>query len=200
VLVTTLVLIDLYFYLSGRILPNEVYPDILWNKVIDRTAMYLFLPLITILVFYREKPAEYGFQPGDWRRGLMFTLVAWLVAAPVLFFATQGSDMHAYYLIRYGSLSFGEKVLIVALDLFGWEFMFRGFLLVALYRVMGPIAIVVQALPFVMGHIGKPAIETLSTIFGGTFFGWIGWRTRSFYYPFLIHYGILLMTVLFALR
>jgi len=41
-----------------------------------------------------------------------------------------------------------------------------------------------------MAHIGKPEIETLSTIFGGFAFGWVAWRTRSFLYPFLIHWFI----------
>jgi uncharacterized protein len=45
-------------------------------------------------------------------------------------------------------------------------------------------------------HIGKPEIETLSTIFGGFAFGWIAYRTRSFLYPFLIHWYIFTLIVL----
>ena len=41
-----------------------------------------------------------------------------------------------------------------------------------------------------LAHLGKPAVETLTTVFGGYAFGWIAWRTRSFLYPVLIHAGI----------
>ena len=73
-----------------------------------------------------------------------------------------------------------------------------GFLLFALYRVCGPYAIVLQAVPFAMAHIGKPELETLSCIFGGSAFGYVAWRTRSFLYPFLIHWFLLTITVVFA--
>jgi membrane protease YdiL (CAAX protease family) len=55
-----------------------------------------------------------------------------------------------------------------------------------------------QAVPFVIAHIGKPEVETLSTIFGGFAFGWVAWRTRSFVYPFLIHWYIATFTILVA--
>ena len=61
------------------------------------------------------------------------------------------------------------------LDLFGWEFFFRGFILFAYARKFGPHAIWLQAVPFALAHIGKPEVETLSTIFGG-FALWAGWH------------------------
>jgi hypothetical protein len=85
-----------------------------------------------------------------------------------------------------------------ALDLFGWEFLFRGFLIFALYPVCGPYAILLQAVPFTIAHFGKPQLETLSCIFGGSLFGYVAWRTRSFLYPFLIHWYLATVTILFA--
>ena len=58
----------------------------------------------------------------------------------------------------------------------------------------GAEALWLQAVPFAIAHIGKPEIETLSTIFGGFAFGWVAWRTRSFVYPFLIHWYIATLT------
>ena len=84
------------------------------------------------------------------------------------------------------------------LDLLGWEFVFRGFLLFALYPVCGPYAILLQAVPFAIAHFGKPELETLSCIFGGSAFGYVAWRTRSFLYPFLIHWFLATFTVLVA--
>ena len=84
------------------------------------------------------------------------------------------------------------------LDLFGWEFMFRGFLLFGYAKKFGEEAIWIQAVPFAMAHIGKPEIETLSTVFGGFIFGWVAWRTKSFLYPFIIHLYIASFIIIVA--
>jgi len=88
----------------------------------------------------------------------------------------------------------GENVL----DLFGWEFLFRGFLLFGLARRFGDEAVLLQAVPFAIAHIGKPELETLSTIFGGAAFGYLAWRTDSFFYPFLIHWFLQSWTIAVA--
>src|SRR3972149_3352041 len=74
----------------------------------------------------------------------------------------------------------GRLIPPAALDLIGWEFFFRGFLLFGLMRLMGPTAVVAQAVPFALAHLGKPEAETLSPIFGGTLFAWVAWRRFSF--------------------
>ena len=57
------------------------------------------------------------------------------------------------------------------LDLIGWEFFFRGWILFGYARKFGPEALWLHAVPFALAHIGKPEVETLSTIFGGFAFG-----------------------------
>jgi membrane protease YdiL (CAAX protease family) len=84
------------------------------------------------------------------------------------------------------------------LNLFGWEFLFRGWLLFGYARKLGAEALWLQAVPFAIAHFSKPEVETLSTIFGGFVFGWIAYRTKSFLYPFLIHWYIFTIVVLFA--
>ena len=71
------------------------------------------------------------------------------------------------------------------LDLIGWEFFFRGWILFGYARKFGAEALWLHAVPFALAHIGKPEVETLSTIFGGFAFGWIAYRTKSFVWPFL---------------
>jgi membrane protease YdiL (CAAX protease family) len=84
------------------------------------------------------------------------------------------------------------------LDLIGWEFFFRGWILFVYARKFGPEALWLQAVPFALAHIGKPEVETLSTIFGGFAFGWVAWRTKSFVWPFLIHWFIATFIILVA--
>jgi membrane protease YdiL (CAAX protease family) len=80
----------------------------------------------------------------------------------------------------------------------GWEFFFRGWLLFGFARRFGPDALWLQAVPFALAHIGKPEVETFSTIFGGFAFGWIAYRTRSFVWPFLVHWFIATFVILAA--
>ncbi|MCA9968127.1 MAG: CPBP family intramembrane metalloprotease, partial [Anaerolineales bacterium] len=84
-------------------------------------------------------------------------------------------------------------------DLLGWEFVWRGFMLFGMARVFGPgPAIFLQAVPFAYMHLGKPEIETFSTIFGGAAFGFVAWQSGSFVYPWLIHWFIASFTMLIA--
>ena len=94
----------------------------------------------------------------------------------------------------------GRLIFLNGVDLFGWEFMWRGLMLFTFARYFGPgPAILLQAVPFAFMHLGKPEVETLSTIFGGAVFGLIAWQSQSFIYPWLIHWFIASYTMLMAL-
>lgn len=107
---------------------------------------------------------------------LLLTVDHYYKPIPILFLAGCAPALMSYY-ARYNQPP-GEVVLTAALELFGWGFFFRGFMLFALYCVAGPSAIVLQAVPFALAHLGKPPLETFTTIPGGTAFGWVTRRTR----------------------
>jgi membrane protease YdiL (CAAX protease family) len=190
---TLLLILEAYHHF----IPYNTYADSLVAKAEERTIYYLVIPLLIVVAVFRQSPAEYGFRLGAWRAGLKWALGLFVVGAPLLFLAARTPAMTAYY--ARGSRSLAQVLGTTALDLFGWEFMFRGFLLFGLYRVIGPSAILIQAVPFAMAHIGKPELETLSTIFGGVLFGWLAWRSRSFLYPFLLHWMISVFVILTAM-
>ncbi len=181
---------------STLLLVVEHYHAFFPQKSYDRLALYLGAPLLLILLVFRESPAEYGFRLGDWKVGLLLTLVGCGGMAVVMMFVARTAPFRAYYAPQAAALL--PLLLDNALDLFGWEFLFRGFLLFALYRVCGPYAILLQAVPFTIAHVGKPELETLSCIFGGSLFGYVAWRTRSFLYPFLIHWFLATLTIWLA--
>lgn len=166
-------------------------------SALEDLGWYLVVPLIVILLIFRDHPSDYGFGLGDWREGLKWTGIGIAIFGPITWLAGRQSAMMTYYAGRM-EIGWGYLTLTSALELFGWEFLFRGFLLFALARVAGPNAIVLQAIPFAIAHQGKPELETLSTIFGGSAFGWVAWRSRSFLYPFLIHWAINVLVVVAA--
>ena len=167
-------------------------------KAWDRFLFYFVGSALFIWLVYREPLANFGFRLGDWRRGLLLTAAACALMAPVLWFAARSPAMQVFYEAKV-TTSLTRLTLLNGVELFGWEFIWRGLVLFALARAFGPgPAILLQAVPFAFMHLGKPEIETLSTLFGGAAFGLIAWRTRSFVYPWLIHWFIVTFTLLVA--
>lgn len=161
----------------------------------DGVFLFLILPLAVILFAFRENPRDYGLQLGDWRAGLALTFGALLFSLPVVWLTARSSSAMQNY---YAPLLKPTLPMYTLLDLVGWEFLFRGWMLFGYARKFGPDALWLQAVPFALAHFGKPEVETLSTIFGGFAFGWVAWRTKSFLYPLLIHWAIFTCVVLAA--
>lgn len=168
-------------------------------KAYDRIWFYFITPLLVIWLVFRESPREYGFRLGNWREGLLWVGLGSAGMSIILWFLARSPEMQAYYLAR-APQEFWRLIYLTAVDLWGWEFIWRGFLLFGMARTLGAgPAIFLQAVPFAFMHLGKPELETFSTIFGGAAFGWIAWRTQSFFYPFLIHWFIASFTQLIAI-
>ena len=181
-IVSTLLLI---VYSYHRITPSDG---------LNQTILFLIVPMLFIVLVFRESPRDYGFTLGDWRAGLAITLGGVALMTPVIWFlAKLDPSAQSYYQDMAANLPWNTFF-----QIFGWEFLFRGWILFGYARKFGPDALWLQAVPFALLHIGKPEIETLSTIFGGFAFGWIAYRTRSFLYPFLIHWYIFTLIVLAA--
>ena len=179
--------------ISTLLLIADSYHQFTPDKRYDSLILFLIIPLFCIVLVFREDPRQYGFTFGDWKAGSLLTVMGIVIMAVILWFVGREPSMEEYYKTRILGLPWNTF-----LDLFGWEFFFRGFILFAFARKFGAEALWLQAVPFALAHIGKPEIETLSTIFGGFAFGWVAYRTRSFVYPFLIHWFIASFTIMVA--
>lgn len=167
-------------------------------KAYDRFILYFLLPLLVILLLFRQPVADFGLKLGNWRVGLLWTVGACLGMALILWFVARTPAMQAYYEAR-APQEIGRLLWLNGVELFAWEFVWRGFMLFGLAQILGPgPAILIQAIPFAFMHLGKPEIETLTTIFGGIGFGFIAWQSDSFLYPWLIHWFIASFTMLIA--
>ena len=178
--------------LSTLLLMVDYYQRLTPSKELDRLGLYLLIPLLVIVLAFRKSPRDYGFQWGDWRAGLALTAIVIALAAPIIWVAVRSDAAIVDYYAKQWSAA---APLFTFLDLIGWEFFFRGFLLFGYARLFGSHALWLQAVPFALAHLSKPPVETYSTIFGGFLFGLVAWRTRSFVYPFLIHWFIATFTM-----
>ena len=214
-LVTFLVgaLIAAYLFYTN---PDEKSPEAYW---FINTGLCLWVPLVTIILFLRQEPSQFGMTRGDRRLGLKWTLIAWVTMVLVIAVAVSIPALHSQFqqqylygrLSRYlsgvGPVFFNSHVSVKALlyyelamgfYMFCWEFFFRGFLLFGLQktwlRTWG--AVIVQALLFALLHwslvssASKPPAEVFSALPGGLILGILALRTRSFLYGFLAHWAI----------
>jgi membrane protease YdiL (CAAX protease family) len=163
---------------------------------LGRLVLLGAVPLAMIVLVLRDKPSRYGLRVGDWRAGLAIALGGCAVMTPVVLGLVRLPAFAGYYAPQAAAP--GEVVLTTALEVIPAEFFFRGFLLFALLRIAGPIAVVIATLPFAFAHLGKPEIETLSTLGGGLLYGWLDWRTGSVLWSGLAHTWILSLAVIGA--
>ncbi len=171
------------------------YRSVLFTYPASDALLYLGIPLAVILLVFRHSPLDYGLRPGKWREGLAWTAggIA-LMGVVALLFALSG-DFHLFYVKYFVERNPGGGldawVLRSGIQMFAWEFLFRGFLLFALMGTFGPRAILIQAILFALAHFGKPEWETYSSIAGGVLSGWVTYRVRSFYPAWLIHWALI---------
>jgi membrane protease YdiL (CAAX protease family) len=163
-----------------------------------RFVLEFLVPVAIVLLVWRENPRRYGLRLGDWRLGLPIVLGGVAVMAVVIWFAGRQPDFQAYYANSQGDRPMWRLIVDAGVDLFAWEFFFRGWLLWGFGRKYGTDAIWLQVIPFALMHVWKPEIEQLSTVVGGAFFGLLAWRTRSFLWGWLLHWFMMAWVLMVA--
>ena len=161
------------------------------------------LPLSAILILHRSRPAAFGLKTGD--REFGFKIVGLFVAVmiPVCWVASDQPGFAAVY--PHAQLVKGDWSLFLVYEaffllyFFGWEFIWRGYVLFGLEKHLGAgPAVLVQMLPFVILHNGKPVLETFGAIIGAIALGALALRTRSFLYCFATHWTVMFFMDLFS--
>jgi membrane protease YdiL (CAAX protease family) len=177
------------------------YRDLLAYPLLNDLLLYLVTPLLIIVFLLRRNPADYGLRLGRWREGLAWTAGGIVLMVGVAWLFVQLPAFRPYYTLYFAVRNPGGDpltgIILSGVQMFAWEFLFRGFLLFALADLFGPYAIWIQMVPFAMAHFGKPEWETYTSIPGGLLSGWIAYRVGSFYPSWLIHWALpIVMSIL----
>lgn len=174
-------------------------PAILW-------AVLLFFAVpVAFLLFTGDSLRRTGLQLGDAGYGLRMLLMALPLAAAALFVGSSFAELQATYPWAGEWPARSPLHLLVwaglyALYYLAYEFFYRGFLLRGLEPYWGlSTAIWVQTLASTLLHLGKPVSETLGAIPMGLVFALVAVRSRSIFWPFLLHLAIGLLTDSFSL-
>ena len=171
-------------------------PGIQRLQAMSRVLLFFAVPLLIVLVGFRDRPGRYGLQLGEWRWGLGLAVAGSVVMTPIVLILSGAPDFKAYYAPSNDPLP--SLLATNGMDLISAEFVYRGFLMLCLARVFGPIALVVALFPFTFTHLTKPEAELLSTFAGGAVYGWLTWRTGSILWGALAHVYIVTLIIVAA--
>ena len=157
---------------------------------------FAVLPVLTITVILRRNPLDFGLRLGNFKVWRFYVIATLIVALPILYIASRSSVLAQYYTLR--QFDVGKYAVETTAYLLAWEFLFRGFLLFGLKEKLKESSILVQMVPFVLVHFGKPEIETISTILTGIYFGFVAYRGNSYWPAFIIHLFVNIVFVIFV--
>ncbi|GAB4298834.1 MAG: CPBP family intramembrane metalloprotease [Ignavibacteriaceae bacterium] len=159
-------------------------------------AMFFGMPLLIIKFLLKGNLPDFGIRIGDYKAGLTISGLFLIVMIIIIWFVSPVQSFTETYPHLKTARTSWDVFLIyetgMLLYMIGWEYIWRGFMLFGLEEKFGVYAVLIQMIPFLILHNGKPFAETLGAIPGGIALGILAFRTRSFIYCVLTHMGIML--------
>lgn len=178
-----------------------------WNGLVSFLAAFLLLGVVPAALsraVLNRGPRELGAGLGNHREGLAWVLAGVPIGIAVGWSSAASPELAAVYPLGSPQLTlaaFLPHAVGYVLYYVGFEYHFRGFLLLGLERPLGPWAAnILQAGIVTLVHLGKPSAELAAAFPASVLFGWIVLRTRSIWYVVAIHAAVGLALDFFLLR
>jgi uncharacterized protein len=194
-----------YYYTSRRFFRLNYFEQLQFDKnVFLYEYIYWFvgdfltlfvLPLLIIKFILKGSLTGYGLRVGDYKIGLKYSLIFLAVMVPIVWFVSANGDFINTY-PQLNDVKYSWSIFLVfesgiLLYMIAWEFMWRGFMLFGLEEKFGYYAVLIQMIPFLILHNGKPAAETFGAIAAGLALGILALKTRSVLYCIITHAGVM---------
>ena len=219
ILVTIAVLLTLQHYLlsgdsfvSIALWTRSNYPELAENLFSDanlhlsyllfwafgQTILYLAIPVIQIVWFFRKPLSDYGLKLRGVTHLWKLYLAMLAVMVPIVLIVSRSESFQATY--PFYRVTENEPLwprfwiweAAYFLQFIGLEFFFRGYLLHGIKRRFGAYAILVMMVPYCMIHFGKPMPETFAAIVAGIVLGFMSLKTRSIWLGAVLHISVAL--------
>jgi hypothetical protein len=183
----------------------------LWLYKVVVNAISFVTIFIPILIFYytREKNINhrYGLNSQNFDARPYFLML--LIMLPLIIAASYNpAFIRQYPMYKTSSahiflgvpefVTAGIYELAYGLDFVTVEYLFRGFMVLAMAKFLGRSAVLTMAVVYCVLHFGKPAGEAFSSIFGGYILGVVAYETKSVWGGVIVHMGIAWMMELVA--
>ncbi len=142
-----------------------------------------------------RRPMSLGMGAGNMRKGGALLLAGIPICVAVGYINAGNESLAAAYPLNHSvtvALAlFVPHALFYFLYYLGFEYHFRGLLLLGLEDRLGPLAAnLMQAGMVTLVHVGKPGIELAAAFPASLLFGWITLRTRSIWYALILHWVV----------
>lgn len=168
--------------------------------------LMFLVPALHVFFFWRKSFDDLGWGLGDKKFGIKFTIITLIfMVLPVAYLGSSDLSVVSEYplakvLLTEKNLVWGYHLAYVLFYYVAWEFYFRGYLLFGLKEKYGAVAaILIQTISSCLIHIDKPFSEIFLSIPVGIFLGMVALRSRSFWYAFLVHATLGVLTDLFII-
>ncbi len=179
------------------VIDSMIAGDWIWNGLFGwvlRDTLFFFVFPVLALGLLKIPLTGVGLTSRNWKTSLRYAGIMVVLAFPIMVYGSGLPEFKSYYPVwqparenlYYLPLLWGAMLILM----FVLEFFFRGFLLFRLERVFGRVpAIVIQAIPYTLIHIGKPGLEVPYSFFVGLVFGYAALKTRSMLPGFFAHWS-----------
>lgn len=156
-----------------------------------QALVLLVAPLVFVRVALGMPASELGLALGEPRKWLREAGALFLVALPVLVWLSRDPSIRAVYPTyapaREQAWLLAPAALASAVYLLAWEFPFRGLMQLGTRDVLGRGSVLLQLVPFVASHAGKPAVELALSVVSGLVLGALAHRHRTLLPGWLLH-------------
>ncbi len=179
--------------------------------IVGNAVLLFFIPSLIIFLM-GEDHSSFGLTIGSWKQIKWWVAAMYAVMLVVVVVVSRTPEFHNYYPFprqfasfmesgRYvpgGMLAFVYGELSYGMYMFFWEFFFRGYMLFGMSRSLKWGSIIVQTIPFVVLHHGKPGMELAASLPAGIILGILAMRSKSFLPCFALHWAVQLTMDVFA--
>jgi len=201
ILVCLVTMINRHHSVAKEILTKETLQYFIPITFLSYGIILFFVPLLSAPFL---RPSErFGIRLGNVRTWSVDIGIAWVILLVLILIFGRSPKFYLFYpMYKPAGYAWSQFLFYQSCQLaymFGWEFIFRGYLLFTAKKEVGTIpAIIIQMLPFAFLHLGKPELELYGSIFAGLLLGLIAIRANSFLPCAILHFAVALTMDLFA--
>lgn len=179
-------------WLDPRSTWHDLGPHVWWS--VWRFVGYFLIPALCVRFIFGVSLSDFGLKlPRSRQSRLLYLTLLALVLPVIAIFSFVPAFYQHYPFYKLAGRSWLDLLLwegLYFLQFFSLEFFFRGFLLAAGRKTMGPYAIFAMLVPYCMIHYGKPMPEALAAIFAGLVLGTLAMKTKSIWGGLFLHVAV----------
>jgi hypothetical protein len=183
-------------YFSNPQIQNWLYKVVI-NGI---SFITVFIPILIFYYRYDQKAGHrYGLNSQTFDARPYFAML--LIMLPLIILVSynpafirqypmyKSSSAHVYLQVPEW-VTVATYEIAYGLDFITVEYLFRGFMVLAMAQFLGRSAVITMAVVYCVLHFGKPAGEAMSSIFGGYILGVVAYETKSVWGGVIVHMGI----------